>query len=169
MSPLSVPDLAFVQITNPRASRYGIDRDLEGRDTLFGTVSRNIDEEVRAFRDGLAPGQVRRGLGLLPRVLDAMDGFCRLVGTELYLIEPLFYHSAVLYERQGCGYLLGREVMEASTSGFADSGGGFGPRRLLPSARRRPAHRPGQSSCTTACRRGRGRRGCIARPGAMPG
>ena len=122
MSPLSVPELAFVQITNPRASRYGIDRDLEGRDTLFGTLSRNIDEEVRAFRDGLAPGQVRRGLGLLPRVLDAMDGFCRLVGTELYLIEPLFYHSAILYERQGCGYLLGREVMEAIHDGFADSG-----------------------------------------------
>ena len=122
MSRVSVPELAFVQITNPRASRYGIDRDPEGRDTLFGTVSRNIEEEMRAFRDGLAPGQVRRGLGLLPRVLDAMDGFCRLVGTELYLIEPLFYHSAVLYERQGCGYLLGREVMEAIHDGFAEGG-----------------------------------------------
>ena len=122
MSRVSVPELAFVQITNPRASRYGIDRDLEGRDTLFGTVSRNIEEEMRAFKDGLAPGQVRRGLGLLPRVLDAMDGFCRLVGTELYLIEPLFYHSAVLYERQGCGYLLGREVMEAIHDGFAEGG-----------------------------------------------
>ena len=122
MSRLSVPELAFVQITNPRASRYGIDRDLEGRDTLFGTVSRNIDEELRAFRDGLAPGQVRRGLGLLPRLLEAMDGFCRLMGAELYLVEPLFYHSAVLYERQGCGYLLGREVMKAIHAGFAAGG-----------------------------------------------
>ena len=92
----------------------------------FGTLSRNIDEEVRAFRDGLAPGQVRRGLGLLPRVLYCMDGFCRLVGTELYLIEPLFYHSAVLYERQGCGYLLGREVMEAIHDGFAEVPNGPG-------------------------------------------
>jgi len=122
MSRLALPELAFVQITDPRAPRYGIDRDLEGRDTLFGTVSRNIDEELRAFAGGLAPGQVRRGLGLLPRVLDAMDGFCRLVGTELYLIEPLFYHSAVLYERQGCGYLLGREVMDGIHDGFADGG-----------------------------------------------
>jgi hypothetical protein len=122
MSPLSVPELAFVQITNPHASRYGIDRDLEGRDTLFGTVSRNIDEELRAFKDGLAPGQVRRGLRLLPRVLDAMDGFCRLMGSELYLVEPLFYHSAVLYERQGCGYLLGREVMDKIHDGFAVGG-----------------------------------------------
>src|SRR3990172_900925 len=118
MSRLSVPELAFVQITDPHASRYGIDRDLEGRDTLFGTVSRNIDEELRAFKDGLAPGQLRRGLQLLPRVLDAMDGFCRLMGAGLYLVEPLFYHSAVLYERQGCGYLLGREVMDPIHAGF---------------------------------------------------
>src|SRR5437879_6558765 len=59
-SPLSVPELAFVQITDPAAARYGIDRDLDGRDTLFGTLSRNVDEEMRAFKDGLAPGQVRR-------------------------------------------------------------------------------------------------------------
>jgi hypothetical protein len=122
MSVPSVPSLAFVQITNPRAARYGIDRDLEGRDTLFGTVSRNVEEEIRARNDGLAPGQVRRGLTLLPRVLEAMDGFCRLIGAEIYLIEPLFYHSAILYERHGCGYLLGREVMESIHDGFAPEG-----------------------------------------------
>lgn len=122
MSVPSVPSLAFVQITNPRAARYGIDRDLEGRDTLFGTVSRNVEEEIRARNDGLAPGQVRRGLTLLPRVLEAMDGFCRLIGAEIYLIEPLFYHSAILYERHGCGYLLGREVMESIHDGFAADG-----------------------------------------------
>ena len=120
MSGSSVPALAFVQITNPRSRRYGIDRDLEGRDTLFGTVSRNVDEEVRAHGDGLAPGQVRRGLKLLPRVVESMDGFCRSIGSDLYLIEPLFYHSAILYERQGCGYLLGREVMEAIHDGFRE-------------------------------------------------
>lgn len=122
MSRLSVPELAFVQIADPRAPRYGVDRDLEGRDTLFGTLSRNVAEETRALKDGLAPGQVRRGLHLLPRVLEAMDGFCRLMGMELYLIEPLFYHSAILYERHGCGYLLGREVMEGIHHGFADGG-----------------------------------------------
>jgi hypothetical protein len=122
MSVASVPSLAFVQITNPQSARYGIDRDLEGRDTLFGTLSRNVDEEIRARNDGLAPGQVRRGLALLPRVLEAMDGFCRLIGAEIYLVEPLFYHSAILYERQGCGYLLGREVMEAIHNGFAMGG-----------------------------------------------
>lgn len=74
------------------------------------------------MKDGLAPGQVRQGLRLLARVLEAMDGFCRLIGWELYLIEPLFYHSAILYERRGCGYLLGRDVMEGIHAGFSDGG-----------------------------------------------
>src|SRR5215470_764118 len=32
-SPLSVPELAFVQIADPGRPRYGIDHDLDGRDT----------------------------------------------------------------------------------------------------------------------------------------
>jgi hypothetical protein len=122
MSPLSVPELAFVQITDPTGPRFAIDRDPDGRDTLFGTASRNIEEERRAMGDGLAPGQVRRGLRLLSRVLDGMAGFCALLGKEIYLIEPLFYHSAILYERRGCGYLMGRDVMEEIDAGFRDGG-----------------------------------------------
>ncbi|MGH7300882.1 MAG: hypothetical protein ACREJE_10755, partial [Candidatus Rokuibacteriota bacterium] len=122
MSPLSVPELAFVQITDPTGARYAIDRDPDGRDTLFGTVCRNIEEKRRALRGGLAPGQVRRGLRLLSRVLDAMESFCALIGKEIFLIEPLFYHSAILYERRGCGYLMGRDVMEAIHAGFCEGG-----------------------------------------------
>jgi hypothetical protein len=122
MSPLAVPELAFVQITDPAAPRFGIDRDRDGRDTLFGTASRNLEEELRAMENGLAPGQVRRGLRLLGRVLEAMEGFCTLLGQELYLIEPLFYHSAILYERLGCGYLMGRELMDEIHEGFHDQG-----------------------------------------------
>jgi hypothetical protein len=122
MSPLSVPELAFVQITDPGGPRFAIDRDLDGRDTLFGTASRNVPEEMRAMQAGLAPGQVRRGLRLLSRVLDSMADFCALLGKEIYLIEPLFYHSAVLYERRGCGYLMGRDVMEEIHAGFSDGG-----------------------------------------------
>ena len=122
MSPLSVPELAFVQITDPTGPRFAIDRDPDGRDTLFGTASRNVGEEARAMQDGLAPGQVRRGLRLLSRVLDAMESFCTLIGKEIYLIEPLFYHSAILYERRGCGYLMGRDVMEEIHAGFSEGG-----------------------------------------------
>ena len=122
MSPLSVPELAFVQITDPRRPRYAIDRDLDGRDTLFGTTSRNLDEELRAMKDGLAPGQVRSGMRLLGRVLETMERFCQLIGQEIFLIEPLFYHSAIIYERRGCGYLLGREVMEEIQMAFGEGG-----------------------------------------------
>ena len=122
MAPPAMPELAFVQINDPASPRYAIDRDPDGQDTLYGTLSRNLAEEERALRAGLAPGQVRRGLRLLRGVLGAMDDFCRLLRQELYLIEPLFYHSAILYERGGCGYVMGRDQMEEIHRGFAADG-----------------------------------------------
>jgi hypothetical protein len=122
MGPFAVPELSFVQITDPTAERFGIDRDEEGRDTLFGTVTRNREEEARALAAGLAPGQVRRGLRLLGRVMAAMEDFCRLLGKEVFLVEPLFYHSALLYERHGCDYFLGRDRMEEIHAGFQADG-----------------------------------------------
>jgi hypothetical protein len=122
MGPLAVPELSFVQITDPAAPRFAIDRDEDGQDTLFGTTSRNLGEEARALAAGLAPGQVRRGLRLLGPVLEGMQRFCRLLGQELFLVEPLFYHSALLYERHGCGYLLGKELMDDIQRGFQPGG-----------------------------------------------
>lgn len=122
MGPFAVPELSFVQIADPEGPRFAVDRDEDGQDTLFGTVARNLDEERRALAAGLAPGQVRRGLRLLGRVLDGMDEFCRFLGKELFLVEPLFYHSALLYERHGCGYLLGRELMDTIHAGFMPGG-----------------------------------------------
>jgi hypothetical protein len=122
MSPMAVPELAFVQIADPEGPRYAIDLDPDGQDTLYGTVTRNVAEEMRAMKDGLAPGQVRRGLRMLSSVLGQMDEFCALIGKEIYLIEPLFYHSAILYERRGCGYLMGREMMEEIHAAFSPDG-----------------------------------------------
>jgi hypothetical protein len=122
MSRFSVPELAFVQISDPSSPRYNIDRDDDGQDTLFGTASRNLAEESRALADGLAPGQGRRGLRFLGKMLSTMEAFCRLLGREFYLIEPLFYHSAILYERHGCGYFTGRERMEEIHQGFQPGG-----------------------------------------------
>lgn len=121
-SPFSVPELTFVQITDPISERFGIDRTEDGQDTLFGTVSRNLAEELRALQARLAPGQVRRGLRLLGRVLECMEEFCRLLGVDLFLVEPLFYHSAIIYERHGCGYFFGRELMDEIHDGFAPGG-----------------------------------------------
>jgi hypothetical protein len=122
MSAFGVPELTFVQINDPAAPRYGVDRDADGQDTLLGTVSRNLAEEARALGDGLGPGQVRPGLRMLGRVLECMDGFCRILGRDCYLVEPLFYHSALLYERHGCDYLMGRELMDEIHGGFQAGG-----------------------------------------------
>jgi hypothetical protein len=122
MSGFAVPELSLVQINNPSAPRFAIDRDEDGRDTLLGTVCRNEAEEGRALAAGLAPGQVRSGLRMLGAVLESMDEFCQLLGSEFYLLEPLFYHSAILYERQHCGYFIGRERMEQIHAGFQPGG-----------------------------------------------
>jgi len=122
MSAFGVPELTFVQINDPGSPRFGVDRDPDGADTLLGTVSRNLAEEARALDEGLGPGQVRRGLRMLGRVLECMDAFCRLLGREFYLVEPLFYHTAILYERQGCDYLMGRELMDEIHAEFLEGG-----------------------------------------------
>jgi len=122
IGPFGVPELSFVQVTDPASHRFGIDRDDDGQETLLGTLTRNLPEERRAAVAGLAPGQVRPGLGLLGRVLDAMEDFCRLFGKDLFLVEPLFYHSALLYERHGCDYLLGRDLMETIDQEFRSGG-----------------------------------------------
>ena len=118
MSAFAVPELSLVQINDPRAPRFSIDRDEDGQDTLLGIAGRNRLEERRALGAGLAPGQVRRGLRMLGEMLTAMDAFCRLLGREFYLVEPLFYHSAILYERRGCDYFIGRDRMEAIHAEF---------------------------------------------------
>jgi hypothetical protein len=122
MSAFGAPELALVKINDPRAPRFATDRDGDGHDTLLGTACRNVAEEAGALAAGLAPGQVRRGLRMLGQVLERMDDFCLLLGREFYLVEPLFYHSALLYERHGCDYFIGRDHMEAIHAGFADGG-----------------------------------------------
>ena len=122
MSAFGAPELSLVQVIDPTAPRFGIDRDPDGHDTLLGTASRNIAEETRALTSGLAPGQVRQGLRMLARVLACMDEFCGLLGRDFYLVEPLFYHSALLYERHGCDYFIGRERMDEIHVGFQPGG-----------------------------------------------
>ncbi len=122
MTPFGVLELTFVQICDPASERFGIDRDTQGADTLFGTVSRNFEEEARAMAAGLAPGQVRRGRRLLGKVLQAVEEFSSLLGKDLYLVEPLFYHSAILYERHGLGYLMGRDKMQEIHDEFLEGG-----------------------------------------------
>ena len=115
-------ELSFVVINDPKGERYNIDRDPQGRDTLFGTTLRNIGEEERAMKAGLAPGQVRPGLRLLQEMLGLLERFASRLGTSIISCEALFYHNAIKYERYGFGYLEGRKMMEEIDQGFSPGG-----------------------------------------------
>jgi hypothetical protein len=118
-------ELSFVVINDPRGERFNIDRDPQGRDTLFGTTLRNIAEEEKAMAAGLAPGQVRPGLHLLGEMLRLLERFASRLGTSIISCEALFYHNAVKYERYGFGYLEGRKMMEEIDREFQPGGSFF--------------------------------------------
>src|SRR5208337_753163 len=98
-------ELSFVVINDPRGERFAIDRDPQGRDTLFGTTLRNIPEEERAMKAGLSPGQVRPGLRMLRELMQLLERFASRLMTSIISCEALFYHNAIQYERLGFGYL----------------------------------------------------------------
>ncbi|MFN2225120.1 MAG: hypothetical protein ACK2UY_02415 [Anaerolineae bacterium] len=113
--------LLFV-VNDPRAERFETDRDWQGERTKFGTFARNIPAEVRALRAGLAPGQVRAGLRQTRVLVPLFEEFVRHLGHDYYLMEPLAYHSAILFERLGCNYVQGRRRMEWIDQGFQPGG-----------------------------------------------
>ncbi len=115
-------ELSFVVINDPRKERFQIDRDPEGRDTLFGTALRNIAEEERAMKAGLAPGQVRPGLRLLGEFLHLLERFAARLGISIISGEALFYHNAIQYENYGFGYLEGKKMMEEIDREFQRGG-----------------------------------------------
>jgi len=118
-------ELSFVVINDPRKERFQIDRDPEGRDTLFGTALRNVGEEERAMKTGLAPGQVRPGLHLLGEFLHLLERFATRLGISIISGEALFYHNAIQYENYGFGYLEGKKKMEEIDRGFQKGGALF--------------------------------------------
>jgi len=114
--------LDYIVMNDPRSPRFNIDRDEEGRETLCGVLRRNIPEEIRAMRAGLAPGMVRKGLGLMQSFLRNLEGFTRLLGLSTITLEPLFYHTARLFEAYGFTYFKGLRLMAAIEEGFKPGG-----------------------------------------------
>ncbi len=115
-------ELSFIVINDVRGERFQIDRDPEGRDTLFGTALRNISEEERAVKAGLSPGQVRPGLRLLRDFIPMLERFATRLSMSILTGEALFYHNAIHYERYGFGYLEGRKRMEEIDAEFRPGG-----------------------------------------------
>jgi hypothetical protein len=113
--------LLFV-INDPEAPRFNIDRMPDGCPTDFGTTCRNIAEEVRAMEAGLAPGQVREGARLARRLVPRFEEFVARLGFDRFHVRPLAYHSAILFERYGFSYTIGRGRMEWIHQEFAPGG-----------------------------------------------
>jgi hypothetical protein len=104
--------LLLLVINDPESPRFNVDVGQNGLPTRFGTLRRNAPEELRAMAHGLAPGQVRRGLRLSHMAVPTLERFIARTGHDLVIIDPLYYHNAVVYERYGFAYFQGRRRME---------------------------------------------------------
>lgn len=109
-------------LNDPSSERFDVDRMPDGTPTQFGTLARNLDAEQAALQAGLAPGQVRRGLRLLTPAIRSFERFVQELGHDLYFVEPLYYHNAVIFERYGFAYQQGRRLMERIHNGFLEGG-----------------------------------------------
>lgn len=105
-------------LNDPNAPRFDVDKMPDGSPTQFGTRKRHIAAEKAAMASGLAPGQVRRGLRLLQPATTAFEEFITSLGHDMYFVEPLYYHNAVIFERYGFAYQMGKRQMEGIHSGF---------------------------------------------------
>jgi hypothetical protein len=99
-------------MNDPDSPRFNIDRMPDGTKTMFATVSRNIEAELAAMQAGLLPGQIRSGLNILSKAVDAFENFIQALGHQMYFNEPLYYHNAIIFERYGFSYQSGRRQME---------------------------------------------------------
>jgi hypothetical protein len=109
-------------LNDPESPRFDVDRMPDGSPTRFGTLKRNIEAETAAMQHGLSPGQVRRGLRLLQPATTAFEDFLTGLGHDMYYVEPLYYHNAVIFERYGFSYQMGKRRMEAIHAGFQEGG-----------------------------------------------
>jgi hypothetical protein len=105
-------NLDFLIINDPFSERFNVDVDEFGRDTLLGTRSRNIPEEIKAMEAGLAPGMVRKGLRLMREFVKCLESFVASLEVKTVTIGAFYYHNAILWERYGFTYFKGGKIME---------------------------------------------------------
>lgn len=105
-------DLNLILLNDPFSEKFGIDVDPAGKATQWGTMTRNLAEEERAMRAGLAPAQVRAGMGFSREVLQQLDVFLALSARQAVSLEPLTYVSAWIFEKRGFAYVRGHKLMD---------------------------------------------------------
>lgn len=109
-------------LNDPASPRFDVDRMPDGTTTRFGILKRNLEAELEAMQAGLSPGQVRRGLRLARPASEAFEGFVTSLGHHMFFVEPLYYHNAVIFERYGFAYQMGKRQMDSIQAGFQEGG-----------------------------------------------
>ncbi|MDQ3006409.1 MAG: hypothetical protein M3R47_13630 [Chloroflexota bacterium] len=105
-------ELNLLVLNDPETPRFSIDYTEDGQPTMFGMLKRNLKAEEQAKNAGLAPGQVRAGLGGSRIVFEQIDTFLSMLGHRAYFLEPLTYASAWVFERRGFAYVRGHKLMD---------------------------------------------------------
>src|SRR3990172_3303610 len=95
-------------LNDPNSPRFDVDRMPDGSPTQFGLSQRNLAAEEQSLAAGLAQGQVRRGVGMLRESVEAFESFIASLEHQVFFIDPLYYHNAVIFERYGFAYQKGR-------------------------------------------------------------
>lgn len=115
-------EIVWVTLQDPTAPRFDVDVLPSGRPTLRGVTGRNLAAEEAALAAGLAPGQVRKGLGTFKWLAERLETVMLCLNQREYVAQPLFYHTAIMFERYGFRYVQGRARMEAIAEGFRPGG-----------------------------------------------
>jgi hypothetical protein len=116
-------DVELVVFNDPESPRFHTDTEIEsGRETLFGTLSRNLAAEEQAMAAGLAPGQVRQGLRTSRSAMQNLESFLCLLGHTAFYVEPLTYADAWIFEQRGFAYVSGRRLMDEIHTEFQPGG-----------------------------------------------
>nr|WP_320050699.1 hypothetical protein [uncultured Desulfuromonas sp.] len=110
-TPYRQMEFSFCLISDPEAPRFNVDYDTSGRENMFGTLRRNIREEVRAMEAGLTPNQVRSGLKTFKPFFERFERFVASLGIDMIIAEPLSYNNAIHYEHYGFDYTTGKQLM----------------------------------------------------------
>ena len=114
-------EVVWVALQNPTAPRFDTDIVLGGG-TSAGGIARNLVAEEAAMLAGLAPGQVRRGLGAFRWLAERIEAVMLCLNQRELVAQPLFYHAAVLFEQLGFSYIHGMTRMATIAHDFGPDG-----------------------------------------------
>lgn len=115
-------EVVWVTLQDPTGPRFDVDLLPGGGDAMRGIAGRNRIAEEAAMLAGLAPGQVRRGLRAFKWLAERIETLMLCLNQNEYMAQPLFYHTAILFEQYGFTYVQGQALMEEIDAGFSPGG-----------------------------------------------